>query len=173
METTMKTFTGSTNPYVVIATRGKDELGLSMIYGIHPMNGLGGLIVRFVCRTEKDAEEAVKSFHHLQPRELGKFTDDQGQEFIGVRLNRCVIPVFHPGPPPLVFLEMCEKFLIWDIVADWVKERVAQEGFTMLSFMDLRMVLLNLVGGKTVQNDEQFKLVLEFPSFEPKPKEGE
>jgi hypothetical protein len=168
-------FTGSHNDYIEIASRGKETLGLSLVYAIHPMNGMGAVIARFVAYCPKTHN--LGKFEHFTPREEGKFKTAEGHEFIGTRLNREIIPIFKPGPMPLKMLVLADKFLFWDLLFDWVSERVKGEtGFVLKPEIN-KEALRALLGGNT-GSDEGYTLLMEFPSFEktkvsPEGEEGE
>lgn len=155
----VRTFNGSHNSYLVIAKRGQESLGLSLIYGVSP-NGTGCLLTRFVVRSVGK----LGSLAHMHVRDKGNFTDSDG-DFVGYRLNRVAIPVFHPGPPPFMFLGFCDKFQIFEIVADWVKERCKEDGFEVIDPDFLKQNLQDMVSGKIEAPDENVQLVLTFPEF--------
>jgi hypothetical protein len=155
-------FTGSANDYIEIAKRGKETLGLSLMYALHPQTGVGVVVTRFVvyCPTTHNLGE----FKHFTPREEGKFKTMEGAEFIGMRLNRNIIPMFSPGPMPLKMLDLSDKFMFWDLLFDWTKDRVKSDDFEMIPEIT-KEHLRDLLGGK-IGGDEQYKMLIEFPTFE-------
>jgi hypothetical protein len=153
-------FTGSHNDYLEIATRGKETMGLSLVYAIHPVNGIGAVLARFVVYAPKTHN--VGKFTQLTPREEAAFKKD-GHQFVGTRLNREIIPLFSPGPTPLKMLSLCDKYVFWDILHDWVNERVKAEGFTWKPGVN-KDSLRDLMGGN-YGTDDGYKLLMEFPTF--------
>lgn len=180
VEEPIKTFSGSNNQYLVFAKRGHEELAISVQYEIAKPHPIGALLIRFVALSPKldpqHTNGGFQPFIHLNPREFAAFKDQQGKEFVGVRLTRCAIPVFLPGPPALQFLQMADKFLVWNVVSDWITARANEDGFTVQDGLDLPTLLPKLIGGTLGDyNDELYQFVLEFPDLNPAPKtkEGE
>jgi hypothetical protein len=169
---TIETFSGNSNLYVVLGKRGAERLGISVIYVVHPDNGIGFFLVRFVDTfpMEKTADflkGECLPFKYFSPRQWGDFKRSDGTDFVALRLNRVGIPVFAPGPAPLNFLTMCDKFMIWDVLTDWLADRLKADGFEPTDpGLDVRAVLRDLVGGTLEgMDDSQIQLVLEFPEI--------
>ena len=159
-------FKGSDNIYANIATKGSQTLGLSLVYALHPLAKTGALIVRFVVHS-KEGIGAIGKFKFFKRRENAPFkTIPGGENFSGVRLNKLAIPIFHPGTSLHKFLQLCEKFQIWEILSDWVIERCQADGFTVTQPGELGSIMAKLVSGDINSNDDdEVKLVIEFPNF--------
>lgn len=175
-EHNMKRLFGSDNTYIKIGKRQKDEIYLSMIYAVHPLNGVGGLLVRFISTADPD------KFSHLSPREITNLKDDQHNSIKVTRLNKVFIPVFKKGPTPFQFLVQSDKVLVWEIFSEWVYERLKADNFELdlpseekdgqIKEAELKEILKDLVTGKFDNEDDNNSLIMEMPSFEKVEKES-
>jgi hypothetical protein len=156
----VSTFSGSHNMYARVGIKGGYAVGLSVQYAIHPIQGTGYLFIRFVsCGTSKDGWTTLK------PRDKSEYTNSDGSKFEGRRLLKTAFTVFDPGPSPILFLTMGDKFNIWEIVADWVKERLKENGVEE-TVSDLKSVVRDLVSGKGETEDSNYHLVLQLPDLQ-------
>jgi len=161
----VKRFRGTGTEYIEIGQRGEEKIGLGISYAVHP-NGTGMLIARFVASSENGQFQGFKVFvdrYSDQFRVLDADGHDTDQKFIGVRLNKVAIPLFYPPPHPMYVGPMMEHFKVWPVIAGWITEQLATDGFTV-SVKDLEGVLKMLLGFK-IPDPEQVKMVLEFPDL--------
>jgi len=156
-----KFFTGSHNSYAYVGKNKDGFLGVSVQYVVHPKTGVGFLLVRFVSTGKK---KTYATFHN---REVGEFKTPEGDGFQAHRLDKVGIPVFNPGPPPIAFVSLGDKFLIWEVVANWIAERCKENGFDII-VVDLKTTVKKLVSGEVEVDDSNYSFVLEFPTLEGK-----
>jgi hypothetical protein len=157
-----KVFIGSHNTYIEIAHRGMAVLGFSLHYLIHPETAMGILVGRFVVHAPQDD---FGTFDKLKGRGLGEFRYGPDEKFNGMRFQRLGIPLFLPGPPPFAVLKHADKFCIWTMVADWLGELCAAEGYTMENTFDLPQALRSLVAGEYETTDENLQLMFSLPTL--------
>lgn len=139
-------FRGDSNHYIDLATRGKQIIGLSLEYLTHM--SVGCLVVRFVAH----GEVKITPFNHFVVRESAKFVglDDKGEateKFLGVRLNKVLIPLIQPAVPRAMLEQFLIKFSLCEKVASWVADQVASEGFKLID-KDLINVVRNMLVDK-------------------------
>lgn len=159
---------GQANSYTPVAENSKTTLAVSLQYqaGGYPERGF--LLFRVVLIPKNSSEQLnlsiAKGLTTFKRRKLGKFVEN-GSEYSVLRVAKMAISIFSPAPPPIVFLLMADKFMIWELVADWVKERVLENGFTPVD--DLQTLLRACVSGEG-HVDDGYSLTVEFPNLEQK-----
>ena len=156
-------YRGYQSLYVDIASRGKESLGLSVQYAVHPSN-IGCFILRFIVHG-KGIDP--KNYTHLTYREPAEFliepTAEQptAEKFKGVRLNKIALPVFKPAVRHHEVDSYALKFAVWSQVTDWVAAQVVAEGFT-ITVTDLAAEIRGLVVPDTTVHVEN---ILQFPDL--------
>ena len=167
-----KVFFGTHNTYMELAARGAEVLGFSLQYYTDPDSGIGLMVGRFVLHAPKNA---FGTFKFLVPRDLGQFHYELDQPFQGLRFQRWGIPVFMPGPPLAALLQHCDKFQIWNMLADWIAELCKEEGFSLLlpGSGALPVELRSLVAGEHAVTDENLQLVFSLPNLKEGKNDGD
>jgi len=159
-------YVGSRSRYHDIATRGTEALGLAVEYAPHP-NGKGYFIIRFVAHGKEGA-----SYSHFHNREKAKFLalDANGHKpnhaeiFKGVRLNKLAIPVFEKAVHPYEVLTFGDELGVWDVVADWIVEQLAAEGFSLVEGANVADLVRSLFVLPTTPK-EAVATAFEFPDL--------
>jgi hypothetical protein len=170
-----KLFIGSQNVYMDYAQRDNDRLSISiqLIDMGNPLVGaVSALMLRFVVWNAVGVH-AIGPFQRMNKRaDAAKFQvyhDDGVHDFMGLRLIKMAIPVLKPNASLVDFLARCDQFLVWELFADWLNARAAEEGFTpSYEQSELAGHIRKLVAGEysATIGDDNYKLILELLSFE-------